>query len=51
MRIFGTTAEETAAMALQMASSATDGVTGKVYELMPRHRALWRLARAAVGQR
>ncbi len=50
MRIFGTTAEETAAMALRMASSATDGVTGKVYELMPRRRALWRVARAAIGR-
>jgi hypothetical protein len=30
-----------------MASSATDGVSGKVFELMPRRRALWRLATAA----
>lgn len=51
MRIFGTTVEETAAMALHMASSATDGITGKVYEIMPRHRALWRIAQAAIGRR
>ncbi|NTW04396.1 MAG: SDR family oxidoreductase, partial [Oscillochloris sp.] len=46
MRIFGTTAEETADMALHMASRATDGVNGKVFELMPRRRILWRLATA-----
>lgn len=46
MKIFGTTAEETAALALQMASDATDGVSGKVFEVMPRHRALWRIATA-----
>lgn len=49
-RIFGTTAEETAELALQMASPATDGVAGKVFEVMPRHRALWRMARTAVGR-
>lgn len=47
-RIFGTTAEETADLALHMAGPATDGVSGKVFEVMPRHRALWRLARAAL---
>lgn len=51
MKIFGTTAEETAALALHMASPATDGVSGKVFEIMPRHRAIWRLAQAAVGRR
>lgn len=51
MRIFGTTAEETAELALRMASSATDGVSGKVYEMMPRHRALLRVVQAAVGRR
>ncbi|HMQ34742.1 MAG TPA: SDR family NAD(P)-dependent oxidoreductase [Chloroflexaceae bacterium] len=50
-RIFGTTAEETAELALHMAGPATDGVSGKVFEVMPRHRALWRLATAAVGRR
>jgi NAD(P)-dependent dehydrogenase (short-subunit alcohol dehydrogenase family) len=49
-RIFGTTAEETAELALHMASPATDGVAGKVFEVMPRYRALWRLARTAVGR-
>jgi NAD(P)-dependent dehydrogenase (short-subunit alcohol dehydrogenase family) len=51
MRIFGTTAEETAEVALRMASSATDGVSGKVFELMPRRRAIWRLAMAAMRGR
>lgn len=51
MRIFGTSAEETAEVALRMASSATDGVSGKVFELMPRRRALWRLATAALRGR
>jgi NAD(P)-dependent dehydrogenase (short-subunit alcohol dehydrogenase family) len=51
MKIFGTTAEETADVALRMASSATDGVSGKVFELMPRRRALWRLAAAALRGR
>ncbi|MBX0326304.1 SDR family oxidoreductase [Oscillochloris sp. ZM17-4] len=48
MKIFGTTAEETAEVALRMASSATDGVSGKVFELMPRRRIFWRLATAAL---
>ncbi len=48
MRIFGTTAEETAEVALRMASSATDGVSGKIFQLMPRRRILWRLATAAL---
>ncbi len=51
MKIFGTTAEETAEVALHMASSATDGISGKVFELMPRRRALWRLATAALRGR
>ncbi|GAB4442220.1 MAG: SDR family oxidoreductase [Chloroflexi bacterium OHK40] len=51
MRIFGTTAEETAALALYMASPATDGVSGKVFEVMPRPRAFWRIAQAALGRR
>lgn len=51
MKIFGTTAEETADLALHMASPATDRVSGKVFEIMPRHRAVWRLAQAAVGRR
>lgn len=46
-KIFGTTAEETAELALRMASPATDGVSGRVFEVMPRRRALWRLATAA----
>lgn len=51
MRIFGTTAEETAELALHMASPATDKVSGKVFEVLPRRRALWRIAQAAVGRR
>lgn len=50
LRIFGTTSEETAQLALRMASSATDGVSGKVFQVMPRHRAWWRLAQAALGR-
>jgi NAD(P)-dependent dehydrogenase (short-subunit alcohol dehydrogenase family) len=46
MKIFGTTAEETAELALRMASDITDGVSGKVFEVMPRRRALWRIATA-----
>ncbi|NJN15646.1 MAG: SDR family oxidoreductase [Oscillochloris sp.] len=51
MRIFGTTAQETAELALHMASSATNGVSGRVYEVMPRRRSLWRLAMTALGRR
>jgi NAD(P)-dependent dehydrogenase (short-subunit alcohol dehydrogenase family) len=51
MKIFGTTAEETAELALRMASRATDGVSGKVFEIMPRRRILWRLATAALRWR
>jgi NAD(P)-dependent dehydrogenase (short-subunit alcohol dehydrogenase family) len=51
MRIFGTTTEETAAMALHMASPATDGVAGKVFEILPPHRAFLRMAQAAIGRR
>ena len=45
-KIFGAPASETAEIALRMASSATDGVSGKVFEQMPRHRAIWRLAKS-----
>lgn len=51
MQIFGTTAEEAAELALKMAGPATDGVGGKVFEVMPRYRLFWRLAQAAVGRR
>lgn len=51
MRLFGTTAEETAELALRVASSETDGVSGKIYEIMPRRRILWRLASAALRGR
>jgi NAD(P)-dependent dehydrogenase (short-subunit alcohol dehydrogenase family) len=51
LKIFGTTSEETAEVALRMASSATDGVSGRVFELMPRRRVLWRLATAALRGR
>ncbi|NTU82238.1 MAG: SDR family oxidoreductase, partial [Chloroflexales bacterium] len=51
MRIFGTTADEAAELALQMAGPATDGACGKVFEVMPRYRIFWRLAQAAVGRR
>ncbi|MFV9504715.1 MAG: SDR family NAD(P)-dependent oxidoreductase [Oscillochloridaceae bacterium umkhey_bin13] len=49
-RIFGTTAEETAELALRMTAPSMKGVSGKVFEVMPRHRALWRLAQAAIGR-
>jgi NAD(P)-dependent dehydrogenase (short-subunit alcohol dehydrogenase family) len=51
LRIFGTTCEETAELALKMVSPATDGVSGTVFEVMPRHRVFWRLAQAALGRR
>lgn len=51
MRIFGTTAAETADLALYMASEATDRVSGKVFEVLPRHRALWRLATSPLRRR
>jgi NAD(P)-dependent dehydrogenase (short-subunit alcohol dehydrogenase family) len=50
-RIFGTTVEETAELALHMAGPATDRVSGKIFEVLPRRRSLWRLAQAAVGLR
>jgi NAD(P)-dependent dehydrogenase (short-subunit alcohol dehydrogenase family) len=45
LRIFGTTAEETAALALRI---VCEGKNGQVFEVMPRHRAIWRLLKAAV---
>jgi NAD(P)-dependent dehydrogenase (short-subunit alcohol dehydrogenase family) len=51
LRIFGTTCEETAELALKLASPATDKVSGKVFEVMPRRRVLWRLAQATLGRR
>jgi NAD(P)-dependent dehydrogenase (short-subunit alcohol dehydrogenase family) len=51
MRILGTSAEETAELALHMVSPATARASGKVFEVMPRRRALWRFAQAAVGRR
>jgi NAD(P)-dependent dehydrogenase (short-subunit alcohol dehydrogenase family) len=45
LRIFGTTAEETAALALRI---VCEGTNGQVFEVMPRHRAIWRLLKAAV---
>ncbi len=50
-QIFGTTTEETANLALRMASTATDGVSGNVFEVFPRYRGFWRLAQAAVRRR
>jgi NAD(P)-dependent dehydrogenase (short-subunit alcohol dehydrogenase family) len=50
-RIFMTTAEETAELALHMVGPATDGVSGKVFEVMPRRRSFWRIAQAAIGRR
>jgi NAD(P)-dependent dehydrogenase (short-subunit alcohol dehydrogenase family) len=50
MKIFGTTAEETAELALRLASKETDKVSGKVFEIMPRHRAIWRIMQAAIGR-
>lgn len=43
IRWFGTTAEETATLALRMVSHETDGVSGKTFSVMPRHRIFWRL--------
>lgn len=43
LRMFGTTVEETAALALRMVSSETDGMSGKVFSVMPKQRALWRV--------
>lgn len=51
IRLFGTTAEEAAHLALHMASSKTDGVSGKLFTVMPRHRAIWRLLQTAVHLR
>jgi NAD(P)-dependent dehydrogenase (short-subunit alcohol dehydrogenase family) len=45
LRIIGTTAEETAALALRI---VREGKNGQVFEVMPRHRAIWRLLKAAV---
>ncbi len=50
-QIFGTTAEETAELALAMLGPGNDRVSGKVFEVMPRRRSLWRIAQAAVGRR
>lgn len=50
-RIFGTTAEETAELALHMVSPKTRKANGKVFEVMPRQRALWRLATTAFGRK
>ena len=51
MRLFGTTAEETAELALKMAGPAMHGVAGKVFEVLPRYRMFWRLAQAALKRR
>jgi len=51
LRIFGTTPEETAALALHMASSKTDGISGRVFKVMPRQRALWRLGQTLLRLR
>jgi NAD(P)-dependent dehydrogenase (short-subunit alcohol dehydrogenase family) len=48
LRMFGTTAEETAALALRMVSRETDGVSGKTFSVMPRHRILWRLVQTMI---
>lgn len=50
MRIFGTTAEEAADLALQIAAEQ-HRVSGKVFSVLPKRRQLWRLAQAAVGLR
>ncbi len=46
LRIFGTTAEETAELALRI---VREGKNGQVFEVMPRHRAIWRLLKAAAS--
>lgn len=48
LRVMGTTAEEAAQLALRMASDETDGISGKIFSVMPRHRAIWRMARAKI---
>jgi NAD(P)-dependent dehydrogenase (short-subunit alcohol dehydrogenase family) len=48
MKIFGTTAEECAELALQLASPDLKNTNGKVFSLMPRHRAIWRIVRAVL---
>lgn len=48
LRIFGTTAEETAELALRI---VREGKNGQVFEVMPRHRAIWRLLKATLARR
>lgn len=50
LQTMGTTTEETAELALHMVSSATDGVSGKVFRVMPRYRAIWRMLRAMLDR-
>lgn len=48
LRLFGTTAEETAELALRI---VRENRSGRNYEVLTRQRALWRLAQAAIGLR
>lgn len=48
MRIFGTSVDETAEMALRMLASSNEKANGKTFEVLPRRRVLWRLATAAL---
>jgi NAD(P)-dependent dehydrogenase (short-subunit alcohol dehydrogenase family) len=49
MKMFGTTLEECAELALKLASPDLKRTNGKVFTLMPRQRAIWRIARAVLG--
>jgi NAD(P)-dependent dehydrogenase (short-subunit alcohol dehydrogenase family) len=44
LRTFGTSAEEAADLALHMLAPSNDGVSGKIFSVMPRRRALYRVA-------
>lgn len=51
LRIWGTSADEAAQLALRMVSRETDGVSGKIYSVLPQHRIWFRLVQTAVGLR
>jgi NAD(P)-dependent dehydrogenase (short-subunit alcohol dehydrogenase family) len=44
LRTFGTSVEEAADLALHMLSPAGDGISGRVFSVMPKRRAFYRLA-------
>ncbi|WP_238613330.1 SDR family NAD(P)-dependent oxidoreductase [Candidatus Oscillochloris fontis] len=51
MRIFGSSTAETADLAMRAVSHETDGVSGKVYEIMTRRRVVWNLVSAFVRRK